>query len=171
MLLAIHGKTPLLGEGAWVAKSAQVIGDVVLGARASVWFGCVVRGDEHQIRLGAETNLQDLSVVHISAGKWPTIVGARVTVGHRVVLHGCTVQDLCLVGIGSIVMDGAVIGQESIVGAGSLVSPGTQIPPRSLALGSPARVKRPLTEAELTMLRERAASYVGYASRFRAEGH
>ena len=167
MIHAFRGKVPVLGEGAWVEASAQVIGDVVLGARSSVWFGSVVRGDFNDIRIGDETNLQDLTVVHIAAGKWPTRVGARVTVGHRAVIHGCTVGDLCLIGIGAIVMDGAEVGEQSLVGAGSLVSPGTKIPPRSLALGSPAKVKRALTDAELQFLRESAAHYVGYASLYR----
>jgi carbonic anhydrase/acetyltransferase-like protein (isoleucine patch superfamily) len=159
-----RGKTPMLGEGAWVQESAQVIGDVVLGARASVWFGCVVRGDVGQIRVGDETNLQDQTVVHVTSGKWNTTIGPRVTVGHRAVLHGCEVGELCLVGIGAIVMDGAEIGPECLIAAGSLVSPGAKIPPRSLAMGQPARVKRALTDAELKFLRESAANYVGYAS-------
>ena len=167
MLLPFRGKSPSLGAGAWVEESARVIGEVTLGARASVWFGCVVRGDVHSIRIGEETNLQDLTVVHVSAGKWPTEIGARVTVGHRAILHGCTVGELCLIGIGAIVMDGAVVGSESLIGAGSLVPPGAQIPPRSLALGSPAKVKRALSEAELRFLRESAANYVGYASLYR----
>ena len=167
MIRSFRGKVPVLGEGAWVEASAQVIGDVVLGARASVWFGTIVRGDVHEIRVGEETNLQDLTVVHVSSGRWPTRIGARVTVGHRAVLHGCTVGDLCLVGIGAIVMDGAVIGDESLVGAGSLVAPGAQIPPRTLAIGSPAKPKRALTDAELQFLRESAANYVGYANLYR----
>jgi carbonic anhydrase/acetyltransferase-like protein (isoleucine patch superfamily) len=167
MLRAFAGKLPSLGPDAWVAESADVIGDVELGARASVWFGCVLRGDVNHIRIGEETNLQDLTVVHVAAGKWPTLVGARVTVGHRAVVHGCTVGDHALIGIGAIVMDGASVGSETIVAAGSLVSPGTQLPPRVLALGSPAKVKRALTDAELQFLRESAANYVGYASLYR----
>lgn len=167
MIHTFQGKAPMLGEGAWVEQSAHVIGDVVLGARASVWFGCVLRGDVGSIRVGDETNLQDLTVVHVTGGKWNTSIGARVTVGHRAVLHGCTVGELCLVGIGAIVMDGADVGRESLIGAGSLVAPGTKVPPRSLAFGSPAKVKRTLTEAELAFLRESAANYVGYASLYR----
>jgi gamma-carbonic anhydrase len=166
MLRAFRGRLPTIGKDAFVADDAQVIGDVTLGDRASVWFGSVVRGDVEPIRIGAETNLQDLCVVHVSGGKHATHIGARVTVGHRVVLHGCTVEDLCLVGIGSIVMDGAVIGGESIVGAGSLVAPGAKIPPRSLALGSPAKVKRELSADELKWLRESAENYVRYAGEY-----
>ncbi len=164
---AFGGKTPALGEDVFIAEGAHVIGDVVLGARASVWFNCVVRGDVNEIRVGDETNLQDLTVVHVAAGKWPTRIGARVTVGHRAVIHGCTIGDLCLIGIGAIVMDGAVVGEESLVAAGTLVSPGQRIPPRSLAIGAPSRVLRALTDAELTFLRESAANYVGYASLYR----
>ena len=167
MIRPFRGKLPALGEGAFVADNAEVIGDVVLGARSSVWFGCVVRADFNEVRIGEETNLQDLTVVHIAAGKWPTHVGPRVTVGHRAVVHGCTIGALCLIGIGAIVMDGAVIGDECLLAAGSLVSPGTHIPPRSLALGSPAKVKRALTDGELQFLRESAANYVGYASLYR----
>jgi len=167
MIHTFRGKTPILGKGAWVEPSAQVIGDVILGENASVWFGCVVRGDFGEIRVGEGTNLQDLTVVHIATGKWNTTIGARVTVGHRAVVHGCVVGDLCLIGIGAIVMDGAVVGSECIVGAGSLVPPGAQIPPKMLALGSPAKVKRPLTDGELAFLRESASSYVGYASLYR----
>jgi carbonic anhydrase/acetyltransferase-like protein (isoleucine patch superfamily) len=165
-----QGKTPRLGRDAWVADNAIVVGDVTLGVRASIWFGCVLRCEGQPIVLGDETNIQDNSVIHVTNARIGTKVGARVTVGHRVMLHGCTIGDDCLIGIGSIVLDGAQIGSESIVAAGSMVSPGTQIPPRVLALGSPARVKRPLTDAELAAVRENAADYVRLASLYRAGG-
>src|SRR5437868_5027189 len=151
MLHTFRGKTPKLSQGAWVAESADVIGDVEVGARASVWFGCVIRADLMPVRIGEETNIQDLTVIHIAHTKDKkigTYIGARVTVGHRAVVHACTVGELCLVGIGAIIMDGAEIGAETLVAAGSLVSPGTKIPPKSLAMGSPARVKRALTDGE-----------------------
>jgi carbonic anhydrase/acetyltransferase-like protein (isoleucine patch superfamily) len=158
-------RKPQLGEGAFVAPGADVIGNVVIGVRASIWYGCVLRGDDpvESIRIGAESNIQDLSVIHIDTGGFSTVVGERVTVGHRVVLHGCKVGDLSLIGIGSILLNGSEIGSESLIGAGSLVTPGTKIPPRVLALGSPCRVKRPLTDAELNELRESAKHYVHFA--------
>ena len=164
MILTVAGKTPLLGKDVFVAEGAALIGDVVLGDRASVWFGSVLRADCGRIRIGAESNLQDLCVVHVDSGGFDTTIGAGVTVGHRVVLHGCTVHDFALVGMGSVLLNGCEIGAESIIGAGSLVTAGTRIPPRMLALGSPAKVIRPLRDAELASLRESAAHYVGYAA-------
>ncbi len=164
------GKEPRLADGAWVADGALVVGDVEIGADSSVWFGAVVRGDVNAIRIGARTNVQDLSVIHVTGRTHPTHVGDDVTLGHRVTLHGCTVKDRCLVGIGATVLDGAVVGEESIVGAGSLVPPGMVVPPRTLALGSPARVKRDLTPEEIAFFRTSAASYVGYAAQYRREG-
>lgn len=156
---------PQLGEGAFVAPGADVIGNVILGVRASIWYGCVLRADDsaESIRVGADSNIQDLSVIHIEIGRFSTVVGERVTVGHRVVLHGCKVGDLSLIGIGAILLNGSEIGSESLIGAGSLVTPGTKIPPRVLALGSPCKVKRPLTDAELNELRQSADHYVHLA--------
>lgn len=164
------GKAPRLGAGVWLADDAVVIGDVDLGPAASVWYGVVLRGDVNSIRIGARTNVQDLSVVHVTGGSHPTVIGEEVTVGHRVVLHGCTVHDRCLIGIGAVVLDGAEIGPEAMVGAGSLVPPGMRVPPRTLVMGTPARVKRPLTDEEVAHLRESADHYVGYADRYRRGG-
>lgn len=166
MIRPFLGTRPKLAEGVFVAESAEVIGNVVLGPRASIWYGSVLRadaGEAEAIRIGAESNVQDNSVIHIDSGGFSTVVGERVTVGHRVVLHGCRVGDLALIGIGAIVLNGAEVGSETLVGAGSLVTPGTRIPPRVLALGSPCKVKRPLTDAELNELRESAAHYVTFA--------
>jgi gamma-carbonic anhydrase len=159
----VNGRSPRLGRDVFVAADATVAGDVVIGDRASIWYGCVVRCEEQRIEIGEETNIQDLSVIHVTNKRFGTRIGARVTVGHRVVLHACTISDLCLIGIGSIVLDQAVIGSETIVAAGSVVTPGTQIPPRVLAVGSPARVKRPLTDQELEHIRWNAADYVKLA--------
>jgi carbonic anhydrase/acetyltransferase-like protein (isoleucine patch superfamily) len=167
VILAYSGHTPRLGEGVFVAENATVIGDVILGARASIWFGAVLRGDVEQIRIGAGSNIQDLSVVHVDSSGFSTHVGEDVTVGHRVILHGCRIADHCLIGMGSIIMNGAEIGEECILGAGSLVSPGTKIPPGVLALGSPAKVKRALSEAEKASIRDSAARYAGYAAVYR----
>jgi gamma-carbonic anhydrase len=164
------GKAPRLHDSVFVAETALVVGDVDIGEQSTIWFGTVVRGDVNSVRIGARTNVQDQSVIHVTAGTHPTVVGDDVTLGHRVTLHGCTVKDRCLIGMGTIVLDGAVIGEESLVGAGSLVSPGTVVPPRTLALGSPARVKRPLTAAEIAYFRESADHYVQYARRYLREG-
>lgn len=167
MILTVAGKTPALGRDVFVAPNATLIGDVELGERASVWFGSVLRADVGRIRIGRESNVQDLCVIHVDSGGFDTTLGDGVTVGHRVVLHGCTVRDFALIGMGAVLLNGCEIGEESIVGAGSLVTAGTKIPPRTLALGSPARAVRPLKEAELAPLRESAAHYVGYAALYR----
>lgn len=170
LLKAYAGRAPRIDATAWIADDATVVGDVTLGPGASLWFGVVVRGDVHHVRIGARTNVQDLSVVHVTGGSHPTVIGEEVTVGHRVVLHGCTVHDRCLIGIGAVVLDGAEIGPEAMVGAGSLVPPGMRVPPRTLVMGTPARVKRPLTDEEVAHLRESADHYVGYADRYRRGG-
>ncbi|MEW6361149.1 MAG: gamma carbonic anhydrase family protein [Pyrinomonadaceae bacterium] len=142
-------KSPVISDSAYIAGDAVIIGDVEIADDASVWFGSVIRGDVNYIRIGPRTNIQDQTIIHVSSNGLPTIVEEEVTVGHRVTLHACYVERRCLIGIGSILLDGVRIGSESIVGAGSLLTPGTQIPPRSLVLGSPARVKRELTEEEI----------------------
>jgi len=167
MIKPFAGKAPQLGPEAWVAETAAVIGDVVLGPRASVWYGAVVRGDVEKIRIGADSNIQDNSVIHVDSSGFSTLVGERVTVGHRVVLHGCRVGDGALIGIGAIVMNGAEIGEGALVGAGALVPPGAKIPPGMLAVGAPARVKRPLTDEERQDLRESAPHYVHLAREHR----
>jgi carbonic anhydrase/acetyltransferase-like protein (isoleucine patch superfamily) len=144
---------------------------VEIGADSSVWFGAVVRGDVNPIRVGARTNVQDHSILHVTGGTHPTSVGDDVTLGHRVTLHGCTVKDRCLIGIGAVVLDGAVVGEDAMVGAGSLVPPGMVVPPGTLALGSPARVKRELTEEEIAHFRRSARSYAAYAEQYRKEGY
>ncbi|MFY9271324.1 MAG: gamma carbonic anhydrase family protein, partial [Candidatus Manganitrophaceae bacterium] len=141
-------KTPRIPATVFIASSAQVIGDVEIGEESSIWFGTVVRGDVNHIRIGARTNVQDLSVLHVTRRTHPLIIGNEVTAGHRVTLHGCTVHDRVLIGMGAILLDGAEIGAGSIIGAGALVTEGAKIPPGTLALGVPARVKRSLTAEE-----------------------
>ena len=160
MIRPFGGKTPQLGEGVFVAPSADVIGNVVIGARSTIWYCAVLRADVESIRVGAETSIQDNTVVHVDSSGYSTVIGDRVTVGHSVVLHGCSIGDDALIGIGSIVLNGAEVGAGAMVGAGSLVTPGTKIPPGMLALGSPARVKRPLTDEEKRNMREGATRYV-----------
>jgi carbonic anhydrase/acetyltransferase-like protein (isoleucine patch superfamily) len=146
-----------------------VIGDVVIGPDSSVWFGAVVRGDVHRIRIGARTNLQDHCVVHVTRDRFATEIGDEVTVGHRAVVHGCRVGDGALIGIGAIVLDGARVGEEALVGAGALVSPGMEIPAGALALGVPARVVRALSADERALHRARAAEYVETARLYARE--
>ena len=164
-LYELDGKAPQLAEGAWVADSAQVIGSVELGAGVSVWFGSVVRGDTDTIRIGAGTNIQDLSVLHADPGV-PLTIGANVTVGHQVMLHGCTIGDNSLIGIQAVVLNGAKIGRNCIVGAGSVVTEGKEFPDNSLILGAPAKVVRTLDEAAAQKLALNALHYVDNSRRF-----
>jgi carbonic anhydrase/acetyltransferase-like protein (isoleucine patch superfamily) len=162
------GMVPALGRDTWVADTASVIGDVVLGAQANVWFGAAVRGDYMPIRVGARTNIQDNAVVHITHETAKTTIGDDVTVGHGAIVHGATVGNLCLIGMGAIVLDGAVIGEGSFIAAGTLVTPNTTFPARSFVMGRPGRVVRQVDDALYAWLAESAANYVQYASEFRA---
>ena len=167
-LYSLGDLKPQLGEGAWAAPSADLIGDVRLGARASVWFGAVLRGDNTPLILGEETNFQDGAVGHSDAG-FPLTIGARVTVGHQAILHGCTVADDCLIGMGARILNAAVIESECIVGAGALVTEGKRFERGSLIVGSPARVMRQVTQEERQLLRASAAHYAEKAQRYAAE--
>src|SRR5947209_1191865 len=169
MIRSFRGTYPQIHPTAYIEESAQVIGDVTIGEESSVWFNATVRGDVHFIRIGNRTNIQDGTVIHVSNGTHETILEDEVTVGHNVTLHGCYVERGCLIGIGSIVMDGVRVGAQSLVAAGSLLSPGTQIPPRSLVMGVPARVKRPLTDEEVAGLEVFWKNYVGYIKMYRSE--
>jgi carbonic anhydrase/acetyltransferase-like protein (isoleucine patch superfamily) len=159
---------PRVHPSCFVEESAQVIGDVELGEDSSVWFNSVLRGDVNGIRVGRRTNIQDLTLIHVTTQRHSTQVGDDVTVGHHVVLHGCTVGNRVLVGMGAVLMDGVVVGDDCIVGAGALLTPGTQVPPGSLVVGSPAKVKRALTEEERAFLLESARSYVRTAAEHRS---
>ncbi|OLC01377.1 MAG: gamma carbonic anhydrase family protein [Nitrospirae bacterium 13_1_40CM_62_7] len=169
MIRTFQGIKPTIAASAFIEETAVVIGDVVIGEESSVWFHAVVRGDVHSIRIGKWTNIQDLSVVHVTHDTHPTVLGDDVTVGHHVVLHGCTIKNRVLIGMGALIMDGAVIGEDCIVGAGALVTERTIVPPKSLILGAPAKVKRPVTEAELAWIRESAQNYVKYARQYLAD--
>lgn len=160
MISGFKDKFPKVHETAFVTQDAIIIGDVEIGEDASIWFGSIVRGDVNYIRIGDKTNVQDGTVIHVSSRTHPTVLEDRITVGHRVTLHGCHVESGCLIGIGAILMDGVRVGANSLVGAGSLLTPGTQIPPNSLVIGSPARVKRTLTDDELAFLDRSWRNYV-----------
>jgi len=164
-LYEIDGVAPRLAPGAWAAPSADLIGDVRLGERASVWFGAVIRADNTPILIGAESNIQDGAIGHSDPGA-PLTVGERVTVGHQAILHGCTIGDDCLIGMGARVLNNAVIGPECLVGAGALVTEGKTFEGGSLIVGVPARVVRPLTDAEKAALRLSAAHYAEKAGRY-----
>ncbi|MEQ1722080.1 MAG: gamma carbonic anhydrase family protein [Pseudobdellovibrio sp.] len=161
-LISARGHTPKIGSDVFLAEGAKVIGDVKIGDRSSVWFNTTLRGDVMPITIGSETNIQDGSTLHGTFGKYACEVGDRVTIGHNVVLHGCKIGTRSLIGMGSIVMDGAEIGEFSVVGAGSLVTEGKKFPPRSLIVGRPAVLKRPLNEDELKFLEQSADNYLLY---------
>ncbi len=158
--------TPQLAQDAWVADSAEVIGRVKLGQRASIWYHSVLRADNAEIEIGQDTNIQDGSVLHCDPGK-PLHIGDGVTVGHQVMLHGCTVGDNCLIGIGAVILNDAVIGKNSLVGAGSLVTEGKVFPEGSMILGSPAKVVRQLTPEQIEGLKRMAETYVEKAEMHR----
>ena len=163
-ILRVNDRTPAIAETAFLADGVTVAGDVQLAEGVNVWFGCVLRSEYETISVGADTNIQDLTVVHADPG-FPTVVGERVTVGHRVVLHGCTIEDDVLVGMGAVVMNGAVIGARSVVGAGAVVTEGTEVPPDSLVVGVPAKVLEgkdvpPAPRPNVEVYRYNAALYV-----------
>jgi gamma-carbonic anhydrase len=170
MLVTYRDRVPQVDPSAYVQQSAQVIGDVVIGAHSSVWFNVVIRADVHRVRIGMRSNVQDNATLHVTGGRWPTVLGDEVTVGHAVILHGCQIGDRCLIGMGAIVMDGVQLGADCMVAAGSLVAPGAVVPAGQLVLGSPAKVVRPLRAEELAHLRQSAQNYVDYAASYRAQG-
>lgn len=155
-----RGRYPEIDPSVYIADNATIVGDVHIGPRSSIWFGAVLRGDVFHIRVGSETSIQDNTVIHVTHDRFATTVGNRVTVGHSVTLHGCTIGDLCIIGMGATVLDQVEVGERCIVGAGALLTPGTKVPPGHLVVGSPARVKRPLSDAELEWLAASAAHYV-----------
>ena len=167
MLLSLPGRVPTVDASAWVADTARVVGQVELGERVSVWYSAVLRGDGDAVRVGARTNLQDGCVLHADPG-FPLTVGAGVSVGHAAVLHGCTVEDDVLVGMGAIVMNGARIGSGSMIGAGALVSPGTVVPPGSLVIGTPGKVRRETTDEERELIALNSAVYLDLLEQHRA---
>ncbi|GAX87395.1 conserved hypothetical protein [Lebetimonas natsushimae] len=174
MILRYKDDFPKIADSAWIAPSADIIGDVEIGEDSSVWFGCVIRGDVHFIKIGKRVSIQDLSMIHVTHFKkekkigdgFPTIIGDDVTIAHRVMLHGCKIGKACLIGMSATILDGAEIGDESIVGAGALVTGGKKFPPRSLILGSPAKVVRSLTDEEVEKIYQNAKNYVNYKNEY-----
>jgi carbonic anhydrase/acetyltransferase-like protein (isoleucine patch superfamily) len=162
MLKAFRGVLPKVADSAFIVESAVVIGDVEIGAQSSLWFNVVVRGDVNFIRIGARTNIQDGSVVHVTHERHSTRIGDDVTIGHNVTLHGCRIGNRCLVGMGAVIMDGCRIGDDSMIAAGALVVPGTVVPSGTLFAGSPAKQKRLLSDSEIHFLKQSAENYLGY---------
>ena len=173
MILPFENISPKIHETCFLASQSVVIGDVEIGEESSVWFNTVIRGDVHTIRIGKMTNIQDLSLVHVTNREAPkpanTVIGDEVTIGHRVIVHGCTIGNRCLIGMGSVILDGAVIEDDCIIGAGALVTPNTRIPAGHMALGSPAKVVRPLTDIEKTFIRLSAANYAELAKKYKSQ--
>ena len=164
MIIKFQNKQPQLGENVYVSENAMVIGDVTLGDEVNIWFGAVLRGDMHYIKIGNRTNIQDNSVVHVTTKVSPTNIGSGVTVGHGAIIHGCTIEDDCLIGMGAILMDDAVIGAGSLIGAGALIPPNMKIPKNSLVVGSPGKVVRQVKDFEREMILERPQEYIDLAS-------
>ncbi|MDP2690218.1 MAG: gamma carbonic anhydrase family protein [Deltaproteobacteria bacterium] len=169
MLMSYKGMRPVLHETVFVVDSAVIIGDVKIGEYSSVWFNAVIRGDVHYIRIGDRTNVQDNSTLHVTNDIFPLNIGNDVTIGHNVTLHGCTVNDRCLIGMGAILLDGSEVGEDSIIGAGTLVKEGMKIPPRSLVVGLPGRVVRELRPEEAAKIKKSAQNYIGYARDYMAD--
>jgi carbonic anhydrase/acetyltransferase-like protein (isoleucine patch superfamily) len=158
---------PRIDPSAFVDQSAQIVGDVEMGTESSAWMNVVIRGDVNWIRIGRRTNVQDGSIVHVMRGTHPTLIGDEVTVGHGVILHGCTIHDRCLIGMGAILLNGVEVGESCIIAAGTLLPEGMRVPPRSLVVGHPGRIRRALTEDEIASIAGYAERYVGYSKDYR----
>ena len=169
MIRAYRGIVPKIAASAYIDQSAQVIGDVVVGERSSIWPNASVRGDVNSIRIGDETNIQDNCVLHCDAGLYPLNIGSRVTVGHLAMIHGCTVEDDCMIGIAAVILNGARIGAGSVIAAGAVVPEGAEVPPGSMVMGVPAKVKRPITDQERERFRTNAQHYIETARTYREE--
>ena len=165
-LMPYNGIVPTLGIDAYVAPNAVVIGDVVIGDRASIWFNCLIRGDGNYIRIGDETNIQDGTIIHISTNNGPTIIGRRVTVGHGAIIHACTIEDDTMIGIGAVILDKAVVERGAVVGAGAVVPPGKIVKAGEMWTGVPARFQRPTKDKEVAFIARNAAHYVELAGTF-----
>lgn len=170
MIISYNNIFPKLAPGLFIAPNATIIGDVEIGEESSVWFNTVIRGDVNYIRIGSRTNIQDLTMCHVTLNKWPLIIGNGVTIGHSAVVHGCVIHDFCLIGMGARILDGAEIGHHSLIAAGALVREGEKIPEYSLVAGLPGQVKRRLTDPEIKNLEDSATRYVNYSRTYLAAG-
>lgn len=166
LILAYKDKLPVIGKNVYLAPNATIIGDTTINDNSSIWFGCSIRGDSNYIKIGFNTNIQDLCIVHGTNETAPTIIGSNVTVGHNAVIHGGEIGDFCLIGIGSIILDNAVIEPYSMVAAGAVVKPKTVVKTKSLYAGIPAKAIRPLSDAELHHLEQSAKQYIDYKNQY-----
>ena len=164
MIKQFENKKPQLGKNVYISENATVIGEVMLGNEVNIWFGAVVRGDMHYIKIDSRSNVQDNAVVHVTTAVSPTNIGSGVTIGHGAIIHGCTIEDDCMIGMGAIVMDDAVIGEGSLIGAGALVPPNMKVSPKSLVVGMPGKVIREVRDKELAMIIERPQEYIELAA-------
>jgi len=169
MIKEFNDIQPKIGRNVYISENASVIGEVILGNEVNIWFGAVVRGDMHYIKIDSRSNVQDNAVVHVTSAVSPTNIGSGVTVGHGAIIHGCTIEDNCMIGMGAIVMDDAVIGAGSLVGAGALIPPNMKVPPKSLVVGMPGKVVREVHKEEYEMIIERPGEYIELASVYLSE--
>lgn len=169
LILPWKGVVPTIDPGCFIAPNATVIGDVVIGEGTSVWFGCVIRGDVHEIRIGARTNIQDGTVVHVTSGKLGTYIGSDVTIGHGAILHACTLEDACFIGMGATLLDGVVVESGAMVAAGAMVPPGKRVKAGELWSGNPAKLMRPLKPEEIEFFPKSAANYRSLADQYRRD--
>lgn len=169
IILSYRGVWPTIADDAFIAPGAVIIGDVVIGPRTSVWFGCVIRGDVHEIRIGAGTNIQDGTIVHVSKGTFGTYIGDDITIGHKALIHACTLETGCFIGMGAMLMDGSVVEGGAMVAAGAMVTPGKRVPAGELWAGSPARLKRALTAEDTAGWPAQAARYADLGAEYRAD--
>jgi carbonic anhydrase/acetyltransferase-like protein (isoleucine patch superfamily) len=169
MIKQFGTKSPQLGRDVYISESAAVIGEVTLGSEVNIWFGAVLRGDMHYIKVGRRSNIQDNAVVHVTTAVSPTTIGNNVTVGHGAIIHGCTIEDNCMIGMGAVVMDDAVVGEGSLIGAGALVPPNMKIPPKSLVVGMPGKIVREVSEVEYQMIIDRPQEYIDLAAQYLKE--
>ncbi len=168
-LVTYRGILPKLAKDVFVAAGAWIVGDVEIGDRSSIWFNTVVRADVHYIRIGSETCIQDSCSLHVTAPDHPMHIGNRVVIGHQALVHGCTVEDECMIGMGALILDGCKVGKGSLIAAGALLPPGFEVPPGSVVMGSPAKIKRQVTEAEQEMIRHSWSHYIELAAEYMAE--
>lgn len=169
ILRSFRGKQPRIGAGVFVADNVAIVGEVEIGNDCSIWYGTVIRGDVNFISIGSRTNVQDNCTIHVTNGKFPTVIAEEVTIGHGAIVHGCTIKQGCLIGMGARILDGAVIGAHSLVAAGAVVPEGMVVPPRTLVAGVPAKVKRPVSDAELQRMEQGWKHYIEYKEQYLSE--